>query len=263
MASTEDRWSYPGHVVRVVESLAIFGAAIWAMFLYFDLERRGKQLTLELLKTQNLQGSLAVEIARVERQTKTIEAERISASRVRVEHQLSAKDLGGRECSGRCSYLVDYQFDVENLGETQREITYVIISAFLGTPPSDSEDFFEIASVREESELRWRRLLTRGYYYSPKWAEGKHFKLPDSYSLPGGFSGPYRRGGGGTSELDHGERARGGTTLYVVGAPTDVIAFEVHLGFDDGKEEADRWRLERALLLGAAACSPASQANSN
>ena len=224
----------PLNFMRIV---AILGAAAWSVFLFMRFEASNQDLSLELLRSQNIQASLQIRKA-------DLDISQSEATRIVIEQGIEVTDLGPTKENRRHLFLVKYKYQFSNAGSSRHEITYIIVEAFRARLPMlQDETVVDIGAPVGQSTLTWESVHVMACYCSPKWSEGL---VTDGEN---GSEVLFSKGGGGTGELDVGEFSDGEVELVLRGQRNDLVRFRTRVGFDGGKTPDNRWKLTRTALL--------------
>lgn len=232
------------NILRIVQILALVGAAVWGLYIYISFEQHKQDLSLELLRSQNAQAELQAAIAELSIRKSNLEVERgsieldsLSQKKVDPEQELSLIDLGPFGDNGDHLYSVDYRYSLTNRGSSRLEITYSTVEVYQAAVSLEAgRGVFEVNDIDVSGSIKWIHRLSRAYYYTPKW------RSDISFAIRGGPIKP-ELGGGATSGLDAGQASRGSLELLVVGKPSDWIGVSTNIGVDGGKVPEDRFEL--------------------
>ena len=255
-------WYSSDNLLKIFQILAIIGAAAWAIYLYFSLEKERQQVSLQLLKTQTQQadiqsliGKLSVEESRLRILSKTFDIDKSIKRKVSIKQELEIYDLGQYKTTSKHMYHVRYSNDFKNEGETEKEITYFFLEFFTANVSiNDIDAVLEINDIDQKGPINWKFRLSRGFYYIPKWKPDILFNLSTGNIKPD-------RGGGGTASLNSGEASSGALELLVVGEKTDWIKIKAEVGIDGGETPENRWHMRYTKALYKAKNEP-NNANS-
>lgn len=243
-SSNSEPWFSPKNILTLFEILAILGTALWTVYLFFKFEEKEKDLSISLLRNQNLQGELAVELSRLQIKRSQLDIEQMTNAQIAMNQEIEVTDINRADEDGKHLFLVQYNYSISNIGSQKNEVTYVVVHAFFAALPMPQDTLaLEITEFQTKGDLKWKFLLSRGHYYSPKWKNGMAF---DSYY---GEKLRFEKGGGGTAELDAGELSKGSIDLLIRAKPYDLVGFEVRIGLNNAVTSADRWRLRKTTYL--------------
>jgi len=233
-----DHWLSPKNIISIIQTVAILIGACWTIYLFFKFDREQKKLSIALLESQNIQAELTAQLSKLQIKKSELDVDQALSERVKFEHDIKITDLQHNyNKSGKDLFLIEYVYSIINNSNKKIEVTLVLVNSYLAKIPAMKEDsVVEIRDFRDNEGIPWIFLKSKGYYYSTKWEKGM------GYENVKGVDVLFERGGGGTAELDNGEKSSGSMDLLILAREADIIGFEARIVINKGEKTANRWR---------------------
>lgn len=225
-------------ILTLCQILVIVVGAGWGLFLFLKFDK-------SLKISQDIEAKLKAQLDTLDLEKQRLDLTQIKSPLLVFDDKIQVTDLGRRGTEGKHLFAVTYTYSVSNNGRSKHEVTYVVLNAFLGelrTPAGMAA--FPIPGFEGSDFLKWNCVCSKGHYYAAKWDTTE--KFVSRYS---GRKVIYRKGGGGTSELESGQSSNGSIDLVVLARPNDLVGFEATIGIDDGKTPGNKWGLRETEYL--------------
>ncbi len=244
-------WLSASNLLALGQVAATLLAAAWTFYLYLEFGRTERQLAADLAK---------LEVLKAERELTDLNTPKLVPS-----HEIEVRDLGPAsgpdehssdeatirpavattEVRGDArdahTFLVNYEYKLQNAGATANEVTYVVVHAYTAPRIDPGVDTAVRVNVPlEEGNVRWRHRLSHGSIVTESFREGMQFKTPHDPEL----LFPFVEGGGGTGLLQAGESSAGSLQLVLSAMPGELVAVVAQVGLNGGGEQDTRWQMD-------------------
>ena len=218
----KNKWSNPENIARFLQSLAVLGAAAWALFVFLRYEAREH--------SQN--------IAKAD-----LEIDQLGETRIQPLQKLVIADLGTYGEDGNHLFNVTYSLGIRNNGPKTAEVTYSATEVYVGEMAiGTARGAVEVNRFDTVGPIKWAHVFDRAYYIHPKWNNGRRLTLHGESIAP-------QDGGGPTGRINQGQWTEVDIEYLVVGKLADRVALRTQFGIDDGKKGSDRWDVSMASGL--------------
>lgn len=230
IAAFKGKPSVGDSILRVLQMLAIVGAAFWTLYIYVTFGERSSEITLRLAELQELQSKASIKLTDLDARKRAIELARAEQNPVALQHEVTAVRLYPVG-DGRFRYFITYNYAVTNVSDRRLNVDRVIVRGFSAATEACAADTHEVNGFATAKPVRWRGVHKQAYVFAD-WP-------PKEPIMDGGDMMPVAHGGGGTGTANTGEVLRGGVDILVNAKPSDLIGFKVRMRIGEGTELTD------------------------